>query len=175
MKPEHQEKLQAWVDGEVTQTEAREIGAWVETDPGAQALRNNLLAFSRLLRDNEPTHAVPESREFYWSRIRQGIEAAEHAGAVASAPAAKPLASLRWLAWLLPVGAAALAAFLVFDPATPTSPPNPLARAASEGHADGPAMTDHEVDGPCTEVTLMTFYSSQDTTTVVWLGQLDFL
>lgn len=164
MKPERQEKLQAWVDGELSETEAREFAALAATDPAARDLGNNLIALSRLLRENEPSRAVPESRDFYWSKIRRGIELGERTAASreASSPPASA-APARWLAWLVPLGAATMAAMFLLNPAPPVGSDTPDA-----------AMTQHEIEAPSSEITTLTFYSAQDTTTVVWLGQLDF-
>jgi anti-sigma factor RsiW len=173
MKPEHQERLQAWVDGELTAAEGQEIDAWVESRPDAQALRNNLLAISKLLRENQPTRVVPESPDFYWSKIRRGIERVEREKSAApanDAEGARRFSVGRWLAWLLPVSGAALAAFLFLH-----SPQNPVSAPAAMQRGLEAAMTDHEVDAPCSDLTAVTFYSAQDTTTVVWLGKVDFL
>jgi len=77
MKPELQLKLQACVDGELSEREARDVMAAIGNDAEAQALLHELKATAAVLRDNEPQIVVPESREFYWSKIERAIEQAQ--------------------------------------------------------------------------------------------------
>lgn len=168
MKQELQHRLQAWVDGELDPESAREVAAWVDREPAARALADNLRQFSQVLKQAEPALALPESREFYWSKIRRGIEQAESAQARSPAAAGRPAFNpLRWLGWLLPAGAAALAAVFFLRPADSF----PVLQAVS----NTPAITQHEIETPSSEVTSLTFYSAQEGLTVVWLGSVDLL
>lgn len=178
MNTREQELVQAWVDGELDPADAREAARLVETDPACRTLAENLRAFSGLLRDHEPARPVPETREFYWSRIRRGIEQAER---TAARPQPSPLR--RWLPWLIPAGAAALAVSLMMrPPAGPSdSPATAIATATAQDAGPGagagvvPTLAEHEVEAVSDQVTTLTFYSSQDAMTVVWLGQVDLL
>jgi anti-sigma factor RsiW len=67
-------RLQAYLDGELSEGESREIAELLAQDPGATALlaelrdtRNAIHAFGEDIR-------LPESREFYWSKIQREIE-----------------------------------------------------------------------------------------------------
>jgi len=77
MNEEQQLKLQALLDGELPEREAREILAWTQRDTAAAALlaelRNTRQAISKF--ETHPT--IPESREFYWSKIERGIQRLE--------------------------------------------------------------------------------------------------
>lgn len=179
MNPELEHQLQAWVDGQLPPDEARELAARVERDPALRALADNLRSFSRLLKDHEPVRGVPDSREFYWSRIRQGIERAGAAAAPAPESERAGGAWLRWLAWMVPAAGAALAlvAFL-----SQPSPQEREARPVAVAEAvEGPRAADRggpgnlEVESPSDQLTTLTFYSAQDAMTVVWLGRVDLL
>jgi len=77
MSTELEFKLQAFLDGELSEREAREVAAAIEADPEARRLFSELKTTSGVLRENEPQLTVPESREFYWSKIEKAIERAE--------------------------------------------------------------------------------------------------
>jgi hypothetical protein len=108
MNLEQELKLQAWVDGELSEREAREIAALAETDPAARALAGELRIAKSFLAGNEPEVKLPESREFYWSKIEREIERADKVAA--GAP------QLSWVqAWrrmLAPLSGVVLVAFL---------------------------------------------------------------
>ena len=107
MNRQQQLEIQAWIDGELSEHEARAAAERARLDPEARALADNLRHFSRLLRDHQPARPLPESREFYWSGIRRAIEAQTPR----ENPA--PRRGISWLAWLVPAGAVALAAILL--------------------------------------------------------------
>src|SRR5688572_10502674 len=66
-------KLQAHHDGELTGREAQEIAALVENNAEAKILFNELQQTRALLKGNEPEFRLPESREFFWSKIEREI------------------------------------------------------------------------------------------------------
>ena len=70
-------KLQAQLDGELTGREAQEIAAFLENDAEARALFAELQQTRSMLTGNEPEFRLPESREFYWSKISRAIETGE--------------------------------------------------------------------------------------------------
>src|SRR5688500_5789467 len=74
MKPDLELKLQAYLDGELPDREAREVAAALVSDTEAQQLLAELKTTTSVLRENEPQLTVPESREFYWSKIERAIE-----------------------------------------------------------------------------------------------------
>ena len=79
-------KLQAYLDGELSEREAREVADWIARDGNAEALLSELKLTASLVQQNEPVAALPESREFYWSKIERAIEAAECAPAQGAVP-----------------------------------------------------------------------------------------
>lgn len=104
---ETQNKIQAFLDGELAETEARNIAALIARDRGAAALHTELKNTRHALVGVEQGITLPESREFYWSKIRRGIERLELSPPVEAAPSL-----WQWISRLLkPV--AAMAAVVV--------------------------------------------------------------
>ena len=75
MNLEFELKLQALLDGELPEREAAEVEARVKADPQAQALLDELRMTTTALRGNELERALPETREFFWSKIERTIAA----------------------------------------------------------------------------------------------------
>jgi anti-sigma factor RsiW len=106
MTDEQQLKIQAFLDGELPEKDTREVAAWLARDADATALLGELRNTHQALVDCEPALKVPESREFYWSKIKREIE--RTAPTPAPAKAVSPFAFLRRL--LVPLGAVAVLA-----------------------------------------------------------------
>jgi anti-sigma factor RsiW len=70
-------KLQAYLDGELASSDARAVSTLLESDASARALFEELQQTRTLLRSNEPEFRLPESREFFWSKIEREIGRAE--------------------------------------------------------------------------------------------------
>src|SRR6185503_20374959 len=66
-------KYQAFVDGELSEREARSVAEAIARDPEAQALVAELRATRTALAGNEPEVSLPETPEFYWSKIEREI------------------------------------------------------------------------------------------------------
>src|ERR1041384_1921221 len=106
MKEDLQLKLQSYFDGELSEAEARQIEASLAGDAEGCALLAELRNTRGALSVFEAEVKLPESREFYWSKIRREIERQEK---IATArPTSSPFAA--WRKLLVPAGAfAALA------------------------------------------------------------------
>jgi len=74
MDYDRQLKLQAYLDGELSEAEAREIGNWLARDREAVALHTELRNTRQALTGFEVGIELPESREFFWSKIEREIE-----------------------------------------------------------------------------------------------------
>lgn len=177
MNDELRHRLQSWVDGQLEPAAAEEIARLAAREPEARQLTENLRQVRQLLRTHEPVRTVPESRDFYWSRIRRGIEAGEAAAVETAASSDAPDRRWTWWRWLLPVAGAALVV-VALRPWTPTDEVSP--DTGSVTVAKGPAsatavVSGHEVETPSPELTSLTFYSAQDAMTVVWVGSVDML
>jgi negative regulator of sigma E activity len=108
MEYRKQLRLQAYLDGELPEPEAREVAAWVAQDQTARSLLEELRQTTRSLSGFEDGVGLPETREFYWSKIRAAIEREEQSAAdtVTCAP------WFRWLRRLLvPMAGVALVTF----------------------------------------------------------------
>ena len=78
----HQEllKLQAYLDGELPESEARGLVDWLAADPEAAALLAELDSTRGALREFDEQIKLPESRDFYWSKIQRAISREVPAG-----------------------------------------------------------------------------------------------
>ncbi len=108
MTEEQQLKLQAFLDGELPESDSREVAAWIAQDADAAALLGELTNTCTALKDFKPEVKLPESREFYWSKIKREIERG------APQPVVAPKASLfDWFRRaLMPLGAVAALALV---------------------------------------------------------------
>jgi anti-sigma factor RsiW len=108
MTEEQQLKLQAFLDGELPEKDAQEVAAWVARDAEATDLLGELRNTRKALADYEPALKLPESREFYWSKIQREIQRLE--------PVQTPKESLSVFALLrrvlVPLGAVAVLAIV---------------------------------------------------------------
>ena len=107
MNTEQQLKVQAWVDGELPEAEARRIEGLVNGDQQAQALVTELRMTKTTLAGHETELTLPESREFFWGKIQREIERLDKA-AVESRPTSWVL---DWRRWMAPLSGVALIAF----------------------------------------------------------------
>ncbi len=74
MDYEAQLKLQAYLDGELPEGEAKEVANWLARDQEAVALLGELRQTRKALAGFEDGVRLPEAREFYWSKIEREIE-----------------------------------------------------------------------------------------------------
>jgi anti-sigma factor RsiW len=110
MQQEKQLKLQAYLDGELPETEARAVAEWLSRDGEAMALATELRQTTEALGGFEEEIRLPESREFYWSKIQRQIQRQE-APAPGSATVVSWTARLRRM--LMPASGLAVAALLL--------------------------------------------------------------
>lgn len=135
MDTDIQLKLQAYLDGELPEAEAREMANLLARDREAVALHTELRNTRQALVGFEIGVELPESREFFWSKIEREIERLEP---TASEPTPAPwFASLR--RFLVPTAGIALllmAGLLAFNPTSQ--------RASEMETADSGAFTYHD-------------------------------
>jgi len=144
-------KLQAYLDGELPEREMRSVADRLARDQDAAALITELRQTREALSGFEQGVQLPESREFYWSKIqreiqRQGTPARE---------SAKPnplVAGLRL--WLRPAMAFALVTVLGLV----------LTRELWPGGSPHPAVTSLEDAGA------FTYHDYKAGITLVWLS-----
>jgi anti-sigma factor RsiW len=148
--------LQAYLDGELSPGETKAIADLLESDAGAQGLYQELKIARSLLAGNELERKLPESREFYWSKIQRQIDRAESTQA---AGLTEPAASRWWTRFLAPASVlAVLAVFVV------------VALRSPEGGGTFLALDDsHEIETPLEETSSFSFRSEAAAMTVVWV------
>lgn len=153
MKQEDTIKIQAWLDGELAGSEAESVERLIAQDADARALVAELRWTRSALAQGELEREVPESREFYWSKIERAIGATE---------TDKPAVSNRpWvgliLRWFAPAGiVAALALFFVV----------PILRQSHQQ----PWVAGAEIESPLNDVGSITFRSEAEGMTIVWVN-----
>ena len=147
MKHEMELSLQAWLDGELPEHEARRVGEWIANDPEAGALLAELRSIKEVLPAYEPARRVPDTREFYWSQIRRQIESETPR----PQPARQPWYA-RWHGYLLPLtGVAAVACALLVTLRHPLPP------------------TFDEISSTSDVMEAVTYHDQSGQMTVVWL------
>jgi len=112
MDNDSQLKLQAYLDHELPEAQAREVAIWLDRDPEAAALAAELRNTTQALTGFEAAVKLPESREFFWSKIERQIQVQEQPREV---PQGLPLLALL-RRFMVPAGAfaaLAIAAFMV--------------------------------------------------------------
>jgi len=145
-------KVQAHLDQELSGGEGQRVAAWIQSDPEAQALQAELEDLRRLLRVGEIEVKLPETREFYWSKIERAIQRESAQGATETRVGRRPF----WLRVLAPAmgGLALLAAVLS------------LVRFSSSG----PSLAYlHEIETPLEDTSAISFHSQAAGMTVVWV------
>jgi anti-sigma factor RsiW len=73
MDLDSQLKLQAYLDGELSEAEGRAVANWLAKDSEAVALHAELRNTRKALVGFEIGITLPESREFFWSKIEREI------------------------------------------------------------------------------------------------------
>ena len=107
MDYQDQLKLQAYLDGELPEGEAREVSARLARDQESAALLGELRQTRDCLAGFEAEVKLPETREFYWSKIQREIQRLD-ASQAAPNQAASLWVSLR--RFLVPAAGVALLA-----------------------------------------------------------------
>src|SRR5687768_6783239 len=147
MNRETQLQVQAYLDNELSPGEARNISKLISSDAEARDLFGELKSTREALVANEPLPSLPESREFYWSKIQRAIERAERTNERVTPSASRPW----WLRIMAPIaGAVALFAVLL-SVVGPNRSPSPV---APQAHATAAPL--HNVE-EAEDVSLFTF------------------
>jgi anti-sigma factor RsiW len=102
-------KLQSYLDGELSEAESRQIAERQAQDSEAAALLTELRQTGEALAGFEQDLKLPESREFYWSKISREIQRQE---AAAPQPVERLPWSVRFRRFLMPATGLALATLL---------------------------------------------------------------
>ncbi len=151
MDYDDQLKVQALLDGELPEAEAPKVKEWVARDREATALLEELRQTGAALREFEADIRLPESREFFWSKIEREIQRQE-----AAVPQRAPVPLLTLLRrWMVPASAFALLFVVAVVLNRPAGPSAPAAGPATETMVAGSgAFTYHDYSAGTTLVWL---------------------
>jgi anti-sigma factor RsiW len=149
MKHNSELELQSYLDGELSSREAARVADWLARDAEARDLLAELQMTKKAVAGNEMEIALPESREFYWSKIQRQIEheAKQEERAAQRAPV------FSWRKFVAPfVGACAMLAILM------------IAQFRSGSAFDELTSTSDDMEA-------VTFHDHTGGMTVVWLQE----
>jgi len=149
---EQQLKLQAYLDNELGASDTSEVVAWLQKDAEARALQAELKEVSLLLAGNELEVKLPETREFYWSKIERSIHRQEVQSGARTTGSAR---SWLWRFVMPALGVAALVLIAL-----------PLFRV---GSGPGELGYLHEIETPLEDTSAISFHSQSAGMTVVWV------
>lgn len=145
-------KLQAYADGELPERDAREVADLLAKDADARALLVELKNTRAALAGFEAEIKLPESREFYWSKIEREIRRLEKT----ETPLPETSLFAAWRRFFVPAGALAalvILGFLAF-------PQLRGSRAAASAEAEF-TLADSDA---------FTYHDYANGTTLVWLS-----
>ncbi len=145
-------RLQAFLDGELPEADARVVATEVARDREAAALLEELRNTRSVLTGFEAGIRLPESREFFWSKVAREIGRSE---TPTPERAPLPLFAL-WRRFLLPASALAL----VFIAGVVLTGPGPLASRNAPGDSET-ALADAKA---------FTYRDYSAGTTLVWVS-----
>ena len=117
MEHDNELKLQAYLDGELSKAEAREVAKWLAQDQEAVLLHAELKNTRQALAGAERLIQLPESREFFWSKIEREISRVERTEPVPE----KQSLFATWRRLLVPAGAVAALGIVIFAVLGPLS------------------------------------------------------
>jgi len=153
MNQDQELKIQALLDGELADREARQLQQWLDSDKEAQALFTELKTTRSYLAANEPEKVLPESREFFWSKIQREIDRP------VSAQAARPPFWLLWRRYFAPLsGVAAVAMLVVFS-----------MKFYDVSLMEGPSGHLAEIENLSEHASSLSFRSQKENMFVVWV------
>ena len=147
MKHELELKVQAGLDGELPDQEARRFGEWIARDAEACPIAPELGCVRPANLPQEAPGALGESREFYWSKIQRQIQHEADQRRTDAAPWYE-----RWRRYLAPISCAAALACVVLTAVWQSASP-----------------TFSEISSPGEEMEAVTFHDQSAQMTVVWL------
>ena len=150
MTEEAQMTVQAFLDRELPPEEHEAVAARLPSDPAARSLLNELEMARNVLADGELTRGVPESREFYWSKIEREIGRQE-----AAANRDAPRDRTPWWRWvMIPAAGLAVLALLL----------------SVAGLRLGGARDAYLLEASTSDSGAFTYRDDQEGVTLVWLS-----
>ncbi len=156
-------KVQACLDGELPAQEALRVKQKLGNDAQARQLLKELESANALLAAFERELRVPESREFYWSKIQLAIQAGEFV------PRGRTSWPVGWWKLLVPAGAtAALVLALALLRIGPAPSSHPAARSGPV--ATRAAAQPQPADSTVADPAALTYEDYNAGATLVWFS-----
>lgn len=153
MNQELELQLQAYLDGELSASEARKVTELLAQNATAQALLNELTITKTALQGNELEIPLAETHDFYWSKIVREIERQDRMAA--------PAPVMPWwrgsLKYFAPLAGLAAVCLLLMIPGT----------KEGEGEASSAAV----IENLSPDMVASTFRSQSDGLKVIWLSE----
>ena len=147
MEYKSQLKLQAYLDHELPEAEAQQVAEWVARDREAAELLRELRETRAALEGFEAAVRLPESREFFWSKVQRAIQRQS-----AGAPERSGWSLRRLQRFLVPASALGLLAVV-------------LTLSVGRSSATPPGEMELVSEDMCA----LTFRSQSERMTMVWL------
>ena len=146
-------KIQALVDGELTESEAEKTRECMDNDVRLQILCAQLIQTKDLISKHEMPRILPESGYFYWTKIAQEIGGVEPANQVSNNSLV-----IKWLFRRLAplLGIATIVLLITLQ--QPSVPDLGIE-----------FKSDHELELLDDDIEVMTFNSVDDSMSIVWL------
>ncbi|MSU20119.1 MAG: hypothetical protein EXS30_01840 [Pedosphaera sp.] len=146
-------KLQAHLDGELSTAESKQVAGWLASDQQARAIYEELRATKSLLTGNEVELKLPETHDFYWSKIAREINRLNRA------PQTSPprFSGSWWMRLAAPFAIAALAAVLF------------ISVVKLQSGSRGMTRYFQEIETPLEESNAISFHSDAANMRVVWI------
>ena len=140
-------KLQAFLDGELSEAEAQEVARRLAQDQEWVGLLGELRNTREALAVSQTPLQLPESREFFWSKIEREIQRLDR-----PAPAPRKASGLAaWRRFLVPAGAVAGVALVVM---LSLMKPSPAGLGVETTLADSGAFTYRDYNSGATLIWL---------------------
>ena len=159
MNRELELKLQAYMDGELPEREARQIQARLAEDAEATRLLSEMTWTRSILSEHEPVIAMPESHDFYWSKISRAIEHEQARREQSRTLWDVLLEMFPWRRALAPLSGLAVAMFLVVG----------FLKFYDLGAFEGYPRHLAQVVNPSDEMGAFSFRSQSENVFVIWL------
>ena len=157
MNRDFQLRVQAFLDGELTEHETRQVERRLSSDEASSHLLEELRWTKNVLAANEPIAVIPETRDFYWSKIRGDILLMGRP--VAPGPQAQAFLWLVWKKCFAPFSGLALMLMVVWGIMSFYS----LDASGARGRFLA------QVESPSEEMGAFSFRSQSDNVFVIWL------
>lgn len=158
-------KIQAYLDGELSQEDTNQLLTELESSSDGKELLEALQSERSLLgAAMEKDHSLPVAHSYFWKGIAKGMgEELEPSTGVQSRSEIEPWK--RWLSWLLPAVGAACVALVALQQGL-IAPPQTEGEHSTLHHA--PSF--HEIDSGQQNAGFISFRSETEGVSVVWIS-----